>query len=85
MRNRSGMSLRFIRLLFIAALCSILLMGFLHYGGNIVMNELLEKTDFQVKRTEDRVKAFQNYVKKTMLHRPAQTHCSIGVISSRLF
>ena len=64
MRNRSGMSLRFIRLLFIAALCSILLMGFLHYGGNIVMNELLEKTDFQVKRTEDRVKAFQNYVKK---------------------
>ncbi|WP_020614677.1 hypothetical protein [Sediminispirochaeta bajacaliforniensis] len=64
MRNRSGMSLRFIRLLFIAALCSILLMGFLYYGGNIVMNELLEKTDFQVKRTEDRVKAFQNYVKK---------------------
>lgn len=55
MRNRSGMSLRFIRMLFIAALCSILLMGFLHYGGKIVMNELLEKTDFQVKRTEDRV------------------------------
>jgi len=64
MRNYSGMGLRFIRLLLIAALCSFLMMGFLHYGGNIVIGELLEKTDFQAKRTENRVNAFQSYVKK---------------------
>lgn len=64
MRNYSGMGLRFIRLLLIAALCSFLMMGFLHYGGNIIIGELLEKTDFQAKRTENRVNAFQSYVKK---------------------
>lgn len=64
MHKSSGMSLRFIRLLLIAALCSILLFLVLHYCGNILINNLIEKTDYRVKRTETRVNDFQNYVTK---------------------
>lgn len=62
MNSRSGLGLRFVRLLLIAALCSAALFGVLYHVGDGVIDSMARNEDFQARCIEARVESLQAYV-----------------------
>ncbi|HQE70788.1 MAG TPA: hypothetical protein PK071_06690, partial [Atopobiaceae bacterium] len=62
MNSRSGLGLRFVRLLLIAALCSAALFGVLYHVGDGIIDSLAINEDFQARCIEARVESLQAYV-----------------------
>lgn len=67
MSSRSGLGLRLVKLLVIAAICGLATYGAARLLGDYVVDALITNTDFQERRTESRVASLQRYITRNNL------------------